>query len=191
MILAVLQARMASTRMPGKVMAPVLGEPMIWRQIERVRRARSLSKLVVATSTAASDDALAGFLDSVQIEEVSALDRLDQWVELEMARHWQVSADFLKIAVEAWPKRLAELGLTDVSSRRVALLRALAARWRDLNHNAEVVVAPDAPHAFNRLPTRMARKTNAYVRGWLFSRLIAQARRVALEREPMPLAAVG
>ena len=62
MILAVLQARMASTRMPGKVMAPVLGEPMIWRQIERVRRARSLSKLVVATSTAASDDALAGFL---------------------------------------------------------------------------------------------------------------------------------
>ena len=62
MILAVLQARMSSTRMPGKVMAPVLGEPMIWRQIERTRRARSLTKVVVATSTAASDDALAGFL---------------------------------------------------------------------------------------------------------------------------------
>ncbi|HTK36156.1 MAG TPA: glycosyltransferase family protein [Caulobacteraceae bacterium] len=62
MILAVLQARMSSTRMPGKVMAPVLGEPMIWRQIERMRRARTLSKIVVATSTAASDDALAGFL---------------------------------------------------------------------------------------------------------------------------------
>ena len=62
MILAVLQARMSSTRMPGKVMAPVLGEPMIWRQIERTRRARSLSKVMVATSTAPSDDALAGFL---------------------------------------------------------------------------------------------------------------------------------
>ena len=62
MILAVLQARMSSTRMPGKVMAPVLGEPMIWRQIERMRRARSLSRIVVATSTAASDDTLAGFL---------------------------------------------------------------------------------------------------------------------------------
>jgi spore coat polysaccharide biosynthesis protein SpsF len=62
MILAILQARMSSTRMPGKVMAPVLGEPMIWRQIERIRRARSLSKLVVATSNAPSDDALAGFL---------------------------------------------------------------------------------------------------------------------------------
>ena len=36
MPLAILQARMSSTRMPGKVMAPVLGEPMIWRQIERM-----------------------------------------------------------------------------------------------------------------------------------------------------------
>lgn len=62
MILAILQARMSSTRMPGKVMAPVLGEPMIWRQIERVRRARHVSKLVVATTTETSDDALAAFL---------------------------------------------------------------------------------------------------------------------------------
>jgi spore coat polysaccharide biosynthesis protein SpsF len=62
MILAILQARMSSTRMPGKVMAPVLGEPMIWRQIERIRRARSVSRLVVATTTETSDDALAGFL---------------------------------------------------------------------------------------------------------------------------------
>jgi acetyl esterase/lipase len=67
----------------------------------------------------------------------------------------------------------------------------LAARWRDLNGNAEVVIAPEAPHAFNRLPTRMARKTNAYVRGWLFSRLIAYDRRPATAPEPLPLAAVG
>jgi spore coat polysaccharide biosynthesis protein SpsF len=62
MALAILQARMSSTRMPGKVMAPVLGEPMIWRQIERIRRARTVTKLVVATSTETSDDALVGFL---------------------------------------------------------------------------------------------------------------------------------
>jgi spore coat polysaccharide biosynthesis protein SpsF len=62
MTLAILQARMASTRMPGKVMAPVLGEPMIWRQVERIRRARHVNKVIVATSTAASDDALAAFL---------------------------------------------------------------------------------------------------------------------------------
>lgn len=62
MPLAILQARTAATRMPGKVMAPILGEPMIWRQIERVRRARTLSKVVVATSTSTADDALTGFL---------------------------------------------------------------------------------------------------------------------------------
>jgi spore coat polysaccharide biosynthesis protein SpsF len=62
MILAILQARTASSRMPGKVMAPVLGEPMIWRQIERIRRSRHISKLVVVTTTETTDDALAAFL---------------------------------------------------------------------------------------------------------------------------------
>ena len=62
MVLAIVQARMSASRMPGMVMAPVLGEPMIWRQLERVRRARTLDKVVVATSSAASDDALVAFL---------------------------------------------------------------------------------------------------------------------------------
>jgi acetyl esterase/lipase len=65
----------------------------------------------------------------------------------------------------------------------------LAHQWRSANGNAEVVIAPEAPHAFNRLPTRMARKTNAYVRGWLFSRLIAQVPKAAADA--MPLAAAG
>ena len=38
MILAVLQARVSSNRLPGKVLKPILGMPMILRQIERVRR---------------------------------------------------------------------------------------------------------------------------------------------------------
>ena len=62
MILAVIQARTASTRMPGKVMAPICGEPMIWRQLERIRTARSISKVVVATTVDPSDDGLAAFL---------------------------------------------------------------------------------------------------------------------------------
>jgi spore coat polysaccharide biosynthesis protein SpsF len=62
MVLAVLQARTASTRMPGKVMAPICGEPMIWRQLERIRSARSISKVVVATTDEPSDDGLAAFL---------------------------------------------------------------------------------------------------------------------------------
>ncbi len=62
MILAVLQARMTSTRLPGKVMADLLGAPMILRQIERLRRSRRLDRIVVATSSDASDDGFAAML---------------------------------------------------------------------------------------------------------------------------------
>ena len=54
---------MTSTRLPGKVMAPVLGEPMIGRQVERLRRARLIDTLVVATSTDPSDDSLAVYCE--------------------------------------------------------------------------------------------------------------------------------
>jgi spore coat polysaccharide biosynthesis protein SpsF len=59
MILAVLQARMSSTRLPGKVLQPVLGQPMIARQLERLRRSRLIDELIVATSVDPSDDPLA------------------------------------------------------------------------------------------------------------------------------------
>jgi spore coat polysaccharide biosynthesis protein SpsF len=59
MILAILQARTSSSRLPGKVLKSLLGEPMILRQIERLRRAKHLDALVVATSDHTSDDALA------------------------------------------------------------------------------------------------------------------------------------
>jgi spore coat polysaccharide biosynthesis protein SpsF len=64
MILAILQARMTSPRLPGKAMAPIRGEPMIWRQVERIRQARTLSRLIVATSADPVDDPLASFLVS-------------------------------------------------------------------------------------------------------------------------------
>lgn len=58
MILGVLQARVSSTRLPGKVLRPLLGKPMLQCQIERVRRAKLIDKLIVATSTDSSDDAI-------------------------------------------------------------------------------------------------------------------------------------
>jgi spore coat polysaccharide biosynthesis protein SpsF len=58
-VLAILQARMSSTRLPGKVLTPLVGAPMVLRQIERLRRARHLTEIVIATSTQASDDVLA------------------------------------------------------------------------------------------------------------------------------------
>ena len=56
---------MSSQRLPGKVMAPVLGEPMIARQVERLQRAAGIDRLIVATSTDASDDELAIFCEGL------------------------------------------------------------------------------------------------------------------------------
>lgn len=68
MILAVLQARCSSTRFPGKVLAPLRQQPMILRQIERLRRTGSLDLLVVATSVDSSDDPLVEVLDAAGVE---------------------------------------------------------------------------------------------------------------------------
>ena len=61
MILAILQARMSSTRLPGKVLRPILGRPMLAWQIDRIKRSRAIDRLVVATSRDASDDAIEAF----------------------------------------------------------------------------------------------------------------------------------
>jgi spore coat polysaccharide biosynthesis protein SpsF len=60
-VLAILQARMSSSRLPGKVMRPILGRPMIGLQIERLRRARGLTGLMVATSGEPDDDVIAHY----------------------------------------------------------------------------------------------------------------------------------
>ena len=61
--LVILQARMSSTRLPGKVLAIINGQPMILWQIQRIKEARSIDELIVATSTDQSDDALVEFLE--------------------------------------------------------------------------------------------------------------------------------
>lgn len=64
MILAILQGRLSSTRLPGKVLKDLHGKPMIIRQIERLQRSSMISKLVVATSTDPSDDELVSVLEN-------------------------------------------------------------------------------------------------------------------------------
>lgn len=80
--LAILQARVSSTRLPGKVLKPILGEPMLLRQIERLRRCRGFDRLVVATSTDASDDPLAAACEGwdVACHRGSLDDVLDRFV---------------------------------------------------------------------------------------------------------------
>ncbi len=79
---AVLQARMSSTRLPGKVLLRTCGKPLLQHQIERAQRAKHLDALVVATSTDASDDPLQALCDvlGVPCHRGSLDDVLDRFV---------------------------------------------------------------------------------------------------------------
>jgi spore coat polysaccharide biosynthesis protein SpsF len=59
--LAIVQARMGSSRLPGKVMLDIAGLPMLERVVERTKRASLLEGVVVATTNEAQDDAVANF----------------------------------------------------------------------------------------------------------------------------------
>ncbi len=65
--LAILQARMASTRLPGKVLLEINGIPSIKFQIDRIRNSK-IEHLVVATSTDSSDDILVTYLNGINVE---------------------------------------------------------------------------------------------------------------------------
>ncbi|HYD26395.1 double-strand break repair protein AddB [Brevundimonas sp.] len=86
-------------------------------------------------------DALGGFLDSCQLEEINELERVATLVEGDLAEHWQESARFLGLAVEAWPKRLEAMGLVDPAWRRARLLRLLAGAWTERPPTQPVIAA--------------------------------------------------
>ena len=81
-VLGILQARVSSSRLPGKVLRPLLGAPMIARQVERLRRARTLDALVLATSIDPSDGPLAQWAQTagLPVHRGSLDDVLDRFV---------------------------------------------------------------------------------------------------------------
>lgn len=66
-IVAIIQARMGSSRFPGKTLADLAGRPMLARVAERVSLARAVDRVVVATSTAPQDDPIAEFCRNQRI----------------------------------------------------------------------------------------------------------------------------
>ncbi len=151
-VVAIMQARMSSSRLPGKVLKPLLGRPMILRQIERVARCRRIDRLVVATSVEATDDVLErtcvgagvevfrGSLEDVldryhaaalddgppaQVVRLTADCPLADWTVIDacVARQIELGADYTSNVVErTFPKGLDVEAFT---------FEALERAWRD------------------------------------------------------------
>ncbi|MDR3526170.1 MAG: NTP transferase domain-containing protein [Rhizomicrobium sp.] len=60
-IVAVIQARMGSTRLPGKVLKPVAGKPLLWHIVHRLQKSRRIEAVAIATSINPLDDAIVDF----------------------------------------------------------------------------------------------------------------------------------
>ena len=61
---AIIQARMTSTRLPGKVLMDLAGKPMLARQLERLRGCSDVDRIVIATTVNRTDDPIAALAES-------------------------------------------------------------------------------------------------------------------------------
>lgn len=66
-IISIIEARMSSTRLPGKVMLPICGKPMLQVLIEQVKRSKKIDKVVLATTTNNEDNALVDLAKKLNI----------------------------------------------------------------------------------------------------------------------------
>lgn len=91
MVLAIIQARLGSRRYPRKMLAMLQGRPVLWHVVERLKKARTLDRVVVATTTSPQDDELATWLEREGIahfrgSEPDVLDRYYHAAKTEKAQ---------------------------------------------------------------------------------------------------------
>ena len=92
-VVIIIQARMGSTRLPGKVLAPVMGRPLLDYQIERLRRSAREVDIVVATTTQPRDQ---------QIVDYCKAHRVDYYRGSEddvLERYWKAAKDYADTVV--------------------------------------------------------------------------------------------
>jgi spore coat polysaccharide biosynthesis protein SpsF len=76
----IIQARLGSKRLPGKVLQEIAGKPMLWHVVERMQRARGINDVMVATTDSPLDDRLAAWCTADGVpcfrgSEANVLDR--------------------------------------------------------------------------------------------------------------------
>ncbi len=85
-VIAIIQARMSSTRLPGKVLLDLGGRPVLDRMIERVKRSKLVSETVVATTTDPTDDPIVALCEKLgtPVFRGSLPDVLDRYYQCAM-----------------------------------------------------------------------------------------------------------
>jgi spore coat polysaccharide biosynthesis protein SpsF len=81
--IAIIQARMGSTRLPGKILKTLAGKPALWHVIDRLRHSRYLRDIIIATTEKPEDDIVINFCEENQVKyfrgsEKDVLDRYYQ-----------------------------------------------------------------------------------------------------------------
>lgn len=91
-VVAIIQARMSSSRLPGKVLLPLAGKPVIEHVVSRVRQCKNINQIVLATSTESDDSVLEAWclLYGVDCFRGSLNDVLDRYYNA--AKHYKADA---------------------------------------------------------------------------------------------------
>jgi spore coat polysaccharide biosynthesis protein SpsF len=82
-IVAIIQARMSSSRLPGKVLMPLAGKPVLEHVVRRIQACKRITKVVVATSTDHTDDTIQAWCEKEEISHYrgSLDDVLDRYYQ--------------------------------------------------------------------------------------------------------------
>jgi spore coat polysaccharide biosynthesis protein SpsF len=134
-LVVVIQARMTSSRLPGKVLLPVAGQPLLARMIERVSAARELDELCIATTASVDDEPIRQLARQlgVRVEAGHPTDLLD--------RHLRAGGALGADAVAKIPSDCPLIDPT-VIDRVLARFRSEPTRW-DLVTNLQPPSWPD------------------------------------------------
>ena len=82
-VVAIVQCRMASTRLPGKVMQKINDKPMLWYVLNRLKQSKVVNQIVVATTRSAADTAVKNLAWDCEVRTYvgSELDVLDRYYQ--------------------------------------------------------------------------------------------------------------
>ena len=155
MILAIVQARMSSQRLPGKVMKEILGRPLITYTLERLRAARQIDKIILATSDDKTNDPLCRCVEGLGYavfrgSEDDVVDRFYQAAKKFQATHVvRITGDcplldpfIIDQVVDVFQKQNADLVLTGPKFAEgvdceIFSAKALERAWREANRKSE------------------------------------------------------